>query len=218
MTLFCTCVHGVVCSYAVLRSVFWLTTIGPVLAFTVFSTGVYVEYTKPGSFLIFACSRMNSVNTQKSRVGYTMHIIEISCPFFLQIVRQFIDTWRDTDRRVKISKQSCIFWILSQKNCRTTRTTWPYLSGITLGNHSTFLIQLSESFLVIQIFPRGAPRFFSTIFSGSYAFAARILKAYFLESVPSHLTSKKVQIGKDQEKAQSEKDSHSKNRGGKKPN
>ena len=30
--------------------------------------------------------------------------------------------------------------------------------------------------------------------------------------------SKKVQVGKDQEKAQSEKDSHSKNRGGKKPN
>ena len=30
-------------------------------------------------------------------------------------------------------------------------------------------------------------------------------------------TAKKVQVGKDQEKAQSEKDSHSKNRGGKKP-
>ena len=30
--------------------------------------------------------------------------------------------------------------------------------------------------------------------------------------------SKEVQVGKDQEKAQSEKDSHSKNRGGKKPN
>ena len=29
---------------------------------------------------------------------------------------------------------------------------------------------------------------------------------------------KKVQVGNDQEKAQSEKDSHSKNRGGKKPN
>ena len=28
----------------------------------------------------------------------------------------------------------------------------------------------------------------------------------------------KVQVGKDQEKAQSERDSHSKNRGGKKPN
>ena len=31
-------------------------------------------------------------------------------------------------------------------------------------------------------------------------------------------TEKKVQVGKDQEKAQSEKDSHSKNQGGKKPN
>ena len=30
--------------------------------------------------------------------------------------------------------------------------------------------------------------------------------------------TKKVQVGKDQEKAQSERDSHSKNRGGKKPN
>ena len=32
------------------------------------------------------------------------------------------------------------------------------------------------------------------------------------------LVLSKVQVGKDQEKAQSEKDSHSKNRGGKKPN
>ena len=31
-------------------------------------------------------------------------------------------------------------------------------------------------------------------------------------------SNEKVQVGKDQEKAQSEKDSHSKNRGGKKPN
>ena len=31
-------------------------------------------------------------------------------------------------------------------------------------------------------------------------------------------TWKKVQVGKDHEKAQSEKDSHSKNQGGKKPN
>ena len=34
----------------------------------------------------------------------------------------------------------------------------------------------------------------------------------------SFFSVKKVQVGKDQEKAQSEKDSHSKNRGGKKPN
>ena len=32
------------------------------------------------------------------------------------------------------------------------------------------------------------------------------------------LRRKKVQVGKDQEKAQSERDSHSKNQGGKKPN
>ena len=34
----------------------------------------------------------------------------------------------------------------------------------------------------------------------------------------NELPVKKLQVGKDQEKAQSEKDSHSKNRGGKKPN
>ena len=33
----------------------------------------------------------------------------------------------------------------------------------------------------------------------------------------THAKAKKVQVGKDQEKAQSEKVSHSKNRGGKKP-
>ena len=38
----------------------------------------------------------------------------------------------------------------------------------------------------------------------------------FLRHYVLHI--KKVQLGKDQEKAQSEKDSHSKNRGGKKPN
>ena len=37
-------------------------------------------------------------------------------------------------------------------------------------------------------------------------------------SIVKSLLRKKVQVGKDQEKAQSEKDSHSKNRGGKKPN
>ena len=36
--------------------------------------------------------------------------------------------------------------------------------------------------------------------------------------ISTKLGMKKVQVGKDQEKAQSEKDSHSKNRGGKKPN
>ena len=39
-----------------------------------------------------------------------------------------------------------------------------------------------------------------------------------LLSINYLLASTKVQVGKDQEKAQSERDSHSKNRGGKKPN
>ena len=40
----------------------------------------------------------------------------------------------------------------------------------------------------------------------------------FIYSLFDFNKHKKVQVGKDQEKAQSEKDSHSKNRGGKKPN
>ena len=39
---------------------------------------------------------------------------------------------------------------------------------------------------------------------------------YMMLELVTH--EKKVQVGKDQEKAQSEKDSHSKNQGGKKPN
>ena len=48
-----------------------------------------------------------------------------------------------------------------------------------------------------------------------------MVKIIFLEKIQfknTIETSKKVQVGKDQEKAQSEKDSHSKNRGGIKPN
>ena len=41
---------------------------------------------------------------------------------------------------------------------------------------------------------------------------------FFISKVSRSEIHKKVQLGKDQEKAQSEKDSHSKNRGGKKPN
>ena len=36
--------------------------------------------------------------------------------------------------------------------------------------------------------------------------------------ITPNIEHKKVQVGNDQEKAQSERDSHSKNRGGKKPN
>ena len=51
----------------------------------------------------------------------------------------------------------------------------------------------------------------------------KINAAFFEENKKQqnmYMTTKneKVQVGKDQEKAQSERDSHSKNRGGKKPN
>ena len=42
--------------------------------------------------------------------------------------------------------------------------------------------------------------------------------SFIKQTVSEEKIFKKVQVGKDQEKAQSEKDSHSKNRGGKKPN
>ena len=48
-----------------------------------------------------------------------------------------------------------------------------------------------------------------------------ITKPFFIQSEMLNICKpkyKKVQVGKDQEKAQSERDSHSKNRGGKKPN
>ena len=48
----------------------------------------------------------------------------------------------------------------------------------------------------------------------------KILNHFYWPGIKSDVSQhcKKVQVGKDQEKAQSEKDSHSKNRGGKKPN
>ena len=51
----------------------------------------------------------------------------------------------------------------------------------------------------------------------SIACVFKLLPLYSLKS-RIQLRYQKVQVGKDQEKAQSEKDSHSKNRGGKKPN
>ena len=43
-------------------------------------------------------------------------------------------------------------------------------------------------------------------------------RIYLFKRIIDILYHQKVQVGKDQEKSQSEKDSHSKNRGGKKPN
>ena len=56
--------------------------------------------------------------------------------------------------------------------------------------------------------------FCTCLISTTYLF----LPCDFKRRLTELLRDKKVQVGKDQEKAQSEKDSHSKNRGGKKPN
>ena len=63
---------------------------------------------------------------------------------------------------------------------------------------------------------QGHPRVMIYIFF--VEFHCLMLHVKFQNHRPSGSGEKKVQVGKDQEKAQSEKDSHSKNRGGKKPN
>ena len=66
------------------------------------------------------------------------------------------------------------------------------------------------------------------LFTNSRNVSAVLPQVFFKASISKYLFRsyvhyfgiiiKEVQVGKDQEKAQSEKDSHSKNRGGKKPN
>ena len=51
-------------------------------------------------------------------------------------------------------------------------------------------------------------------FNDHHAYSEEIIQ---INKLPQTIYEK-VQVGKDQEKAQSQKDSHSKNRGGKKPN
>ena len=54
---------------------------------------------------------------------------------------------------------------------------------------------------------------------GEIHFHQEFLNLHYVPVAKSYIDQKKkVQVGKDQEKAQSEKDSHSKNQGGKKPN
>ena len=62
--------------------------------------------------------------------------------------------------------------------------------------------------ICMQNFKRKTHRDFSTY--------TCVYQGQFMEPIPN--ARKKVQVGKDHENAQSEKDSHSKNQGGKKPN
>ena len=71
------------------------------------------------------------------------------------------------------------------------------------------------------------PNFFHTMFAYDKTFNPKVVIGHYdlisrFSDFPLYLGTQlvyeKVQVGKDQEKAQSERDSHSKNRGGKKPN
>ena len=73
-----------------------------------------------------------------------------------------------------------------------------------------------ETWIKVQTAARARLRL---IKSSKYDVICRNLSSSFQSNDGYHYSCyKKEQVGKDQEKAQSEKDSHSKNRGGKKPN
>ena len=63
-----------------------------------------------------------------------------------------------------------------------------------------------------------ALRLMISIFNTTGGLSYKVYTKLYEAIVWPTISYEKVQVGKDQEKAQSEKDSHSKNRGGKKPN
>ena len=78
----------------------------------------------------------------------------------------------------------------------------------TFGSHNYFTCNIVNKICLFIYFYA----------STNGALLKRFSQETVLLSVNPFMTNGKVQVGKDQEKAQSEKDSHSKNRGGKKPN
>ena len=77
-------------------------------------------------------------------------------------------------------------------------------------------VSLYKCLIVNLVFP---PRFLEWESFSDCAFSWSLPTCTFLHiNWTACHKIKKVQVGKDQEKAQSERDSHSKNRGGKKPN
>ena len=72
------------------------------------------------------------------------------------------------------------------------------------------------SIIILHVHPQYTSHIYKIL--KEYIESLRLISLYVLWSLFIMRNGKKVQVGKDQEKAQSEKDSHSKNRGGKKPN
>ena len=101
---------------------------------------------------------------------------------------------------------------------------WPRLKGMIRGTYSNLDVdQLCQKIIVVHktVMPNA-----SVLASIGLCMQLTSMECERSFSVQNHLKSKfraslqseKAQAGKDQEKAQPEKDSHSKNRGGKKPN
>ena len=76
------------------------------------------------------------------------------------------------------------------------------------SHHNIHIQSMIDKTTVVMI-TAGSKTLFRKTFKLKRKYVCKINKKWY---------DKKVQVGKDQEKAQSEKDSHSKNRGGKKPN
>ena len=127
------------------------------------------------------------------------------------------------------------------KQCRvrhiqTKKTSKRYNHQVHLSNNWVFIPFFSFILSVCECtFGESWRKYYLTLWRSKisrYAVARTpIHTSYHCEQLPIHVSlilsscmsfyygvCEKVQVGKDHEKAQSERDSHSKNRGGKKPN
>ena len=88
-----------------------------------------------------------------------------------------------------------------------------HISGSTQGALNPPTTSLNHCRLGCKNVKRSIKTLLSNTISFYYSYSVLVYFLHVRDSI-----YKKVQVGKDQENAQSEKDSHSKNQGGKKPN
>ena len=104
------------------------------------------------------------------------------------------------------------YWKLLNKFDGSRTTTAQKLSLDAFAEHFKKLNTISSDNNTLPLFD------LTNVSEHNLEINSPITEQEVLKSINCLKSNKKVQVGKDQEKAQSEKDSHSKNRGGKKPN
>ena len=111
------------------------------------------------------------------------------------------------------------------KNCTSVLESQAVLTLRTITNGSEYMYRKPSEMHIGNIFPISSPLKLMTMIPIAREKNEKCKRFWsFVKSLKedasgvTSLREKKVQVGKDQEKAQSEKDSHSKNQGGKKPN